>query len=65
MDDSLFELEPDASGPAPEVRQLTSAQRETIRGLFSRLGIHEARKQFDLVAELVQVRISSADQLAQ
>nr|WP_307333881.1 hypothetical protein [Microbacterium sp. SORGH_AS_1204] len=42
---------------------MTPIQRETIRDLFAKIGVGTARAQFDMVAELTGVQISSVTQL--
>lgn len=60
MDSGLFNLDdsaPQDERPAPS--PLSPTQRQSIRELFAHLGVTEARAQFDMVAELTGVRISS------
>lgn len=60
MDGGLFDL--DDSVPAEEQAAptpMTAVQRETIRELFAQIGVIDARAQFDIVAELTGVRITS------
>lgn len=64
MDGGLFDLEdPVSNGPEPAPAPMTSIQRQTIRGLFEHLGVADARSQFDVVAELTGVQITSVGQL--
>ena len=64
MDGGLFDLEdPVSDGVEPAPAPMTSTQRQTIRDLFEQLGVTDARSQFNVVAELVGVRITSVAQL--
>lgn len=64
MDGGLFDLEvPVSDGAEPAPAPMTSIQRQTIRDLFEQLGVTDARSQFDVVAELAGVRITSVAQL--
>lgn len=63
MDDGLFNLSAPDVGPAERDNLMTDVQRATIRELFAKLGITDARGQFDTVAELTGVRITSVSQL--
>lgn len=64
MDGGLFDLEDSApteaqSAPTP----MTALQRQTIRELFAQIGVADARAQFDIVAELTGIRITSVGDL--
>ncbi len=62
--DGLFDLNESASQDAVATPALmTSVQRETIRDLFAKIGVTSAREQFDMVAELTGVQITSVAQL--
>lgn len=62
--DGLFDLNESASQDAVAAPALmTPVQRETIRELFAKIGVTSAREQFDMVAELTGVQISSVAQL--
>ncbi|MCR2813042.1 hypothetical protein [Microbacterium sp. zg.Y1084] len=64
MGDGLFELDDSADqGAAATPALMSLVQRETIRDLFARIGVTGAREQFDMVAELTGVQISSVAQL--
>lgn len=64
MDSGLFDL--DDSAPAEKQtapNPMTALQRRTIRELFAQIGVSDARAQFDIVAELTGVRITSVAEL--
>lgn len=64
MDGGLFDLEdPVSDGAEPAPAPMTTSQRQTIRDLFEKLGVADARSQFDVVAELIGVQITSVGQL--
>lgn len=63
-DSGLFDL--DDSAPAEKQtapNPMTARQRQTIRELFAQIGVVDARAQFDIVAELTGVRITSVAEL--
>ena len=53
------------ASPWREEREIRvdGVQRETIRDLFAKIGVTSAREQFDMVAELTGVQITSVAQL--
>jgi DNA polymerase-3 subunit epsilon len=64
MDGGLFDLDDvvpteEQAAPTP----MTALQRQTIRELFAQVGVVDAHAQFDIVAELTGVRITSVAQL--
>jgi DNA polymerase-3 subunit epsilon len=64
MDSGLFDL--DDSAPAEEhtaSNPMTALQRQTIRDLFAQIGVVDARPQFEMVAELTGIRITSVAEL--
>lgn len=65
MDSGLFDLEDDQGPQNPPVADspMTPLQRQTIRDLFARLNVTDARKQFEIVEELTGTRIASVTQL--
>lgn len=63
MDGGLFDLE-DPMNPEEELRTpMTSVQRQMIRELFAQIGVTDAHGQFQLVADLTGVRITSVGDL--
>jgi hypothetical protein len=60
---SLFDFDdqPQSSGPTPEM--ITPEQRTRVRDAFARLGVTEARAQFEIVYELTAQRVRSPDEL--
>lgn len=63
MDDGLFDFSAPAVGPADRTALMTDTQRRTVRELFAKLGIVDARTQFEVVAELTGVRLASVAEL--
>jgi len=64
MDGGLFDLDDvvpteEQAAPTP----MTALQRQTISELFAQVGVVDADAQFDIVAELTGVRITSVAQL--
>lgn len=64
MDSGLFDLDDQMPlKEEPASSPLSPTQRQTIRELFAQLGVTDARAQFDMVAELTGVRITSVKDL--
>ncbi|MBO0985002.1 hypothetical protein [Rathayibacter sp. SD072] len=62
---SLFGEEETASPVPPVEPMMTEATRGQVRQAFAKLGITGAREQFEVVAELTGLRISSVRELTQ
>ncbi|WP_314645666.1 hypothetical protein [uncultured Microbacterium sp.] len=63
MNDGLFDFGDSAAPAEARPALMTPRQRQTIRELFAKLGIASARDQFDIVAEVTGVRITSVAEL--
>jgi hypothetical protein len=64
MDGGLFDLDDSVRAEEPATpTPMTALQRKTIRELFAQIGVVDARAQFDVVAELTGVRITSVAEL--
>lgn len=62
---SLFGDERHAEPATNSDHEMTEATRDQIRRAFGKLGITSAREQFEVVAELTSLRISSVAELTQ
>ncbi|WP_157001141.1 hypothetical protein [Agromyces laixinhei] len=65
MTDAPSLFDDGADQAAPEVRYLTDAQRAMLREGFTTLGLTTAREQFDLVEELIGVRLARVTDLTE
>ncbi|TXK03396.1 hypothetical protein FVP60_10930 [Microbacterium mitrae] len=64
MDHGLFEVDlPNDNSPQSAPTPMSDVQRATIRDLFARIGVNDAKGQFAVVAELTGARISSVREL--
>ncbi|MBG6058054.1 hypothetical protein RCH16_001252 [Cryobacterium sp. MP_M5] len=63
VEPSLFDLGNQPGHAATSLAMITPDQRRLIREAFGRLGISDAREQFEVVYELTSQRVSSPTEL--